>query len=76
MVSAEFLSVGSSNTFRLLVKLGADLNADVGYFENAPFMCVLARLGYKHLLAVLVTEFGYEFQSDKVYVCFLCIVFC
>lgn len=66
MLSSEFLSMPSASVFRVLLKLGADLNAEVEYYDNAPFVCVLARLGFKHLLSMLVHEFAYEIQSDKV----------
>jgi len=66
LVSSEFLSAPNSNIFRVLVKLGADLNAGVEYFDSVPFICVLARLGFKHLLNVLVNEFGYRFQTNEV----------
>ncbi len=71
LVSAEFLSAPNSNMFRVLVKLGADLSAGVEYFENVPFICVLAKLGFKHLLHILVHEFGYRFHIDQVNKCFL-----
>jgi hypothetical protein len=66
LVSPEFLSMHSSSVFRVLVKLGANLSAGVAHFENAPFICVLARLGYKHLIAMLVNEFGCRFQAEQV----------
>lgn len=66
LVSPEFLAMHSSNVFRVLVKLGADLSAGVSHFDNTPFVCVLARLGYKHLISILINEFGCRFQTKQV----------
>lgn len=66
LVSPEFLAMHSSNVFRVLVKLGADLNAGVSHFDNTPVVCVLARLGYKHLISILINEFGCRFEAKQV----------
>jgi hypothetical protein len=47
---------------RLLLKLGADYNARLAYFNRAPLSCVLACLGHTSLLKELVNHLGAEFK--------------
>ena len=68
MISAEFLcsNITNANMFRVLIKLGANLTAQVPHFNHMPFMCVLARLGHTSFLRVLTDEFEVRFEADCV----------
>jgi ankyrin repeat protein len=65
LISAEFLASPEPNLFRVLLRLGADSNANVEYFNSVPFICVLARLGYTKLLQILVNEFDMLFDLNS-----------
>jgi ankyrin repeat protein len=65
LISSEFLSRPDPNLFRILLRLGADFNSNVDYFNSVPFICVLARLGYSKLLLILVNEFNVLFDSES-----------
>lgn len=66
LVSCEFLGSADPNVFRVLIKIGADLNANVAYFENIPLTCALARLGHFHLLEILIHDFNLQLENDQV----------
>ena len=66
LVSSEFLGSGDPNVFRVLIKIGADLNANVPYFENIPLTCALARLGHIHFIEILIHDFNLQLENDQV----------
>ena len=78
LTSHEFLSACDSEIFKMLVKLGADYNATLANFANAPFVCVLARLGQFRLLSELVkltnlrdeAIYGYEDRKGTSCLCY------
>jgi len=78
LISNDFLSICDVEIFKTLIKLGADYNACLTSFSNAPFICVLARLGQIKLLSELIkiknlneeTVFNYEDKKGTNCLCY------
>jgi hypothetical protein len=78
LISNEFLSICDVEIFKMLIKLGADFNVCLSNFSNAPFICVLARLGQHRLLSELVklknlkeeTIYNYEDKKGSNCLCY------
>ena len=78
LISNDFFSICDTETFKMLLRLGADYNACLPNFSNAPFVCVLARLGQYKLLSELVkiknlkeeTIFNYEDKKGSNCLCY------
>jgi ankyrin repeat protein len=62
MISSEFLTNPDLDLMKIFLKLNANYNSLVLYFDNSPFVCVLARLGHSQLLKVLLNHLNCKFQ--------------
>jgi ankyrin repeat protein len=65
LLSSEFLAHPDEDLMKVLLKLKANYNSNVLYFDNSPFVCVLARLGHTQLLKVLINHLKCKFHVNN-----------
>lgn len=64
--SSEFLSWPDRDLFRVFISLQSDLSLTVQYFNNSPFLCVLASLGHVDLLKEVIRHHGIQFDLTYI----------
>jgi hypothetical protein len=71
LISSEFLASPDPLLLRLLLKLGADFNSTLNYFNQAPLSCVLACLGHLNILKEISQYLGCKFASvpSDLFIC-------